>query len=132
MPRRSLQNDPTTIFSTKFDRRWILRLLLIETLRRNRDSIPKVLKVYRQRQLHSNSFGFTNPASNLRLVTLVSYITRQSFETFFCYHQNTPIRQLITDKKQTIMNFSYKEAKGRGVDSVDQMTRKYTTKICTN
>lgn len=104
-------------------------LTLVGTMQLNRKFIPKELKETSERQLHSSMFAFTDPKSKKPPVTLQSYITKEKPKKnlIFLSTQHSDDNVSAEGKMKSDINLFYNSTKG-GVDSIDQMARKYTTK----
>lgn len=107
-------------------------LTLVGTLQKNRKHIPELLKSTKDRKLHSSIFAFTDPSSGNSPVTLVSYVTKEKPTKILLLLSTQHADDAVNDgpKTKSDINIFYNETKG-GVDTIDQMARKYSTKRST-
>lgn len=108
-------------------------LTLVGTMNLHWKHIPEELKTTKDRTVYSNKFAFTDPASGKPPVTLVSYVTREKPKKLLILLSTQHMHDSVDTaraKNKSHMNAFYNETKG-GVDTIDQMTRKFTTKRCT-
>lgn len=104
-------------------------LTLVGTMQTNRRFIPKELKNV-NRPLHSSMFAFTDPDSNHPPITLQSYIAREKPKRnliFLSTQHLDGMAQMDNDKCKSDINLFYNATKG-GVDTIDQMARRFSTK----
>lgn len=109
-------------------------LTLVGTLQSNRKFIPKELKNTEGRPLYSSMFAFTESKSATAPVTLQSYIAKdkpkRNLLLLSTQHQDDTVDQDVNGKHKSDINLFYNSTKG-GVDTIDQMARKYTVKRST-
>lgn len=107
-------------------------LTLVGTLQQNRKHIPEILKKTEGRHVHTNMFAFSDPKSGNPPVTLLSYVTREKPTKVLLFLSTQHSDDAISgeNKNKSDINLFYNETKG-GVDTVDQMARKYTCKRST-
>lgn len=107
-------------------------LTLVGTMQSNRKFIPKEMKEVTNRPLYSSFFAFTDASTKRPPVTLQSYIAREKPKRnlIFLSTQHTDDNVSTEGKMKSDINLFYNSTKG-GVDSIDQMARKYSTKRST-
>ncbi|KAJ4427180.1 hypothetical protein ANN_24796 [Periplaneta americana] len=100
----------------------------------NRKHIPQELKEVSGRELYSSKFAFSDPNTGSVPITIVSYIPREKSKRnlliLSTQHYDDAIGAPSDTKKKTVINLYYNDTKG-GVDTMDQMVRKYSTKRTT-
>ncbi|KAJ4425420.1 hypothetical protein ANN_28035 [Periplaneta americana] len=110
------------------------KLTLVGTLPANRKHIPQELKEVSGRELYSSKFAFSDPDTGSVPTTIVSYIPREkpkrNLLMLSTQHYDDAIGAPSDPKKKTVINLYYNDTKG-GVDTVDQMVCKYSTKRAT-
>lgn len=107
-------------------------LTLVGTLQQNRKHIPEILRKTEGRHIHTNMFAFSDPKSGNPPVTLLSYVTREKPKKILLFLSTQHYDDVVSgeNKNKSDINLFYNETKG-GVDTIDQMARKYTSKRST-
>ncbi|KAF4519246.1 hypothetical protein B566_EDAN002134 [Ephemera danica] len=105
------------------------KLTVVGTLMSNRRHLPKELTTAENRELYSSKFAFTDPRTGQAPVTLVSYTVKERPRKVLCLLSTQHCDKAVSDcekKKPQIVEY-YNLTKG-GVDTIDQMVRRYSCK----
>jgi len=100
------------------------KLSLLGTLRKNKGELPPEFLPCRKREVYSSIFGHQEP------LTVLSYVPKKGKAVILLssMHRDAEISDRTDKKPQIIMD--YNSTKG-GVDTLDQMVSKFSTKRMT-
>ena len=118
-----MDNFFTTLPVTKFLLGW--NLTVVGTLKKNKPYIPKAMAPSKTRELYSTVFGFHEK------ITICSYVPNKNKAVILLssMHLDTATRGDEKKKPEIILHYNKNKS---GVDTMDQMLTRYSTKRRTN
>jgi hypothetical protein len=99
-------------------------LTIVGTIQHNRKGMPGFCKPDRSREVHSSTFGFAPPC------TLVSYTPAKNRAVSVLSTMHSDDKVCPEGQRKPEIVLFYNETKA-GVDTIDQMCRYYSSKVCT-